>query len=1159
MKYINNSSLLLTSIFLSSCNKNNVNMTNKENSQDFISKNYSSISGCLKFVSDENDFYNIISENEEIILNKKLYDLKKISSENIYEKFDATNNTLNYIINLENNNEKLINNSFFIKTKKSLLDDMYSFKNEITFESHYFAKKFQESFKKLNIHSDLSPLLNTLNHSDRSIELYNKKFKTRTKFTIHNNEDFSNIKNFHEFIELHTASFHGKINNDPDLHLMQPTLGLSHAYLIKNIIDYFSNEENNENNSNINSTLNEIIKVHIYTNLVQLSSDVIDSGIKTLHVIEILNSHEMQSIKPFQVFTKISSRVNIGLSFFNVLFDGLELTYAEKNSDIMKYKTQLGIDTATFIVSGFGIYLGETAGIFLSGLGVIFGGLSVGFSGFADAVASVTDQTLSFGKYFLDYKKNHDLVIKGSNFYPDKDETMISLAHKNLTKIGDEIKSDHLDVVIEELDFTQKNKYKIVFGDHLAPPYKEYPGLRDIEFDYESKSYVKIRESLGYYIRSNKSVEFPLNKINKIILPNQAQYLITYQHMLVPGITNRHDAELSSAREIGKNAKFVFDYFPLFGGEKSVGKLNLKSQDTTVNINLNSENNELFFLTPEIPNFSFNKVKYKFNVKYDNLSNINSYHVLLSEGAKYEMNLLKSDEWHLHIKEKLKDVYLNENGTKLNIQYPNKNIKDLSVKFSEKMPSKIYIHDNTGITYVVFSNNESKLLPAHLSQTLNFHHFNNNEELFQKIDQYFNNFEYSINFKGKYLKLINYKNNLSSEIETVFYDIENRNYIYSGINNENIEIIGRINNTYVYRESNKNKIIFKTKDNLISINYDEYFVDKKFYIKKNFSNAFVLYELNENGLNLVETKYSDLETKNLFYRYNRNNNTYNDLNYVFGIFGISDANKANNSIKYMSDNAYIRTKISDIVRLTNDKDGMETKLFYIPSKNIVIDIKDKSSKILDIYKDSVSNNKYFFISGENKSKIIKMQENGNIEEKDFNFSISKVVKNDKSFLLETKNGYIYSYGINDKYLLVGLSQNWFEKNLNNNLMSSLEKINLNSGVIKLFLNNAESADYYIKEKKIVITKNNKIPLGESKHHHDRYYFHDLISNKNYYIKDTSYFIPQNYKIIKSGNSITLKYESLFINWYEAEDNNDIIVHKIDKNKKMALFMNHFFK
>lgn len=1140
MKNLYKCSVLFSITLLTGCSENNSNLSS--NDQHNISEyQLTSKNTCLQIVTEENEFNKLLTESEEIILNNKLYRLKAISSENIYEKFDAAHEVWNFLNTLENNNENIKNNKYFKKSKKSISNEIDSYKNEVLFEAEYYSNKFKESFQKLNLHEDSYLLLNTLDQSKKSIEVYNKKNNTRTNISINDDIELNNIKKFVDLIEFHSSSFHSKMkNNDSDLHLMHPTIGLSHAYLIKNIIDFFSKDEDIK----INSTLNNIVKIQIYSNLVQLSSDVIDSGIKIANVIKMINSNEMEAVKAFQTFSKISTGVNVGLSFFNVIADSFALAYAENNSDAIKYRTQLSFDTTSLVLSGTGAILGETtAGIFLGGLGAIFGGLTVGFSGFAEASAYVIDQTLSYAKYFFDYKRNHDLLISKKNFYPDKNETMISFAHKDFKKQDGKIKSDHLDVVIEELDFTKNNSYKITFGDHLSPPIKEYSNIRDLEFDYVSNNYIKIRESFGEYYRQNKSVSFSLNDIDKIILPNQVQYVITYKHIFVPGIMLRRDAELMTVRDIKNNSneKFIFDYLPLVGGEKSVGELNLKEKETEINIKLSSESKSLYFFTPEMPEFSKNKIKYKFSVINNIESSINKYHVYLSDEAKYELELLKSDEWYFYIDEKLKNVNYNENNKTLNIQGEN---KKYSVNFLTLNPDKIYIHDSTEVVYVFKDNN---IFPSNINPVLDAKNFNNSY-LFEIIEKYFNNYEYNLQFKNRYLKITNFQEHPNSEIQTIFYDTQKKEYIYSGMNNKDIEVIGKINSSAVFKLKNSNTIVYKTKKEILNVIYDSYYLNEKFYIRKNFGNNYIVYELNENGLYLSETSYNKIESSLLINLYaNHNHNNYCDLKYIFG-----DSFSINNMIKRIVDMNKVKTNIPDLVLINDDTEGNKAKYYYLKlaRKNIY------EKEIIESF--LIDNIKYYFLSSDNKSTMIKIINNKDVETHSYNFSIHDVNYDSGSFVIESKKGFIYKLNSKNESSIIALNKIWVQNNLGKNLFEKLKKIKTNSKIITLIINDNETAEYYVGRSKLIISKNNKIYLGESKHHHDRYYFHDSNLNKNFYINDHEYVNVENYSIVKINNTITLNYNNQNPEWQEENEENDIIIHNIDKNKKMAFFINHLF-
>jgi hypothetical protein len=286
---------------------------------------------------------------------------------------------------------------------------------------------------------------------------------------------------------------------------------------------------------------------------------------------------------------------------------------------------------------------------------------------------------------------------------------------------------------------------------------------------------------------------------------------------------------------------------------------------------------------------------------------------------------------------------------------------------------------------------------------------------------------------------------------------------------------------------------------------------------------------------------------------NKNHNKYCDLKYHFGPFGLSTAYKINNTIKFIADINLVKTNISDLVRITNDIQGNETKFYYLPLKKEIIHVKE----IIDSF--LIGNVKYYFTSSDNLSKIIKITDNKEVEIKTYNFSIHKASYDNGSFYIESKKGYIYKLNSQKELSLIALSKTWTQNKLGKNLFKSLNAINTNSKIIKIIISDNESAEYFVDKNKLIISKNNKIYLGESKHHHDRYYFHDSNLNKNFYINDHFYFNAKNYTIDKTKETITLKYKNQDPEWKEENTENDIIIHNIDKNKKMAFFINHLFK
>lgn len=1119
---------------------------------------------CSKIFTEEDVFDNLLPEMEKYIFESKLIEYKLIPSDDIYKKYDVSNDLLIHINEVEKNN-KIRENKYFKTLKKELIHEKSILEDNILLESHIYSKEFSESIKKLNIDSNSYPLLHSLNNSEKSLELFNKNKNSKSKVFIKDIQDFNNIKNFTNFIDKHTFHLKEKFNKNNFANLSQPTIGLSHAFLIKNIIDYFKEDNNNNEEDN---TINKIIKIHIYANLTQIFSDVIDSGIKTAHIIEILKTNDLQSIRPFQSFSKISSRINIFLNIFNVVFDAIELNYANTNQELIKYRTQFAFDTTSTTLMGSGIILGETtAGIFLSTIGEIIGGLSVGFTAYAEVIGDVTEIALKNAKYFLEYENNHSLILQGNNYYPDSNETTISFAHKNFIRSDNGYKSDHLDIVIEEIDLTENGFYKITFGDHLTPPITRWkkdakyyhPFDENPKMNLEAKEYIKLRESLNI----NKKNNFELKKIQKIILPNQAQYLIHYNFISAPFFVNRNDSFLKSVNKIQSNSPFLFRYtfFPAVGsistiGDRAIGDMKFNTKETNINIKLNENNKNMFFLTPTIPDDFKNKIKYNFEILNENNNEILSYYLLLSENAKYEINSAAQTEFHFYINDKFKNSYFNENTNILSIQNNDNQKINIEVKFNSIIPSNIFVHDITGVAYLTYKSGNTTPIISYIDHTINAKNFENNEEIFNKIDEFIKNTEYSINYQFKFIKIINFKNEINNNTETIFYDIKNNKYIYSKINDEHLDIIGMIKENYIFK-STKHKIIkYNTGSEFHFVRYDEYNIKNSFIIKKNTNNQYVLYELTENGTYLKETSFNNIPLSNLYGLVHHNNhNKFNNLNYILDLNNIES--KVNNSIKLNIDNTFTKSKLLDIVRITEDNNKNKTKLFYIPSKKRVIDIKDEKSKIIKYFKNHL-NEKYYFISSKNKTYLFKFLNNGDIQEKQFDFLTINIALQDNEIILESDGGKLYSLDKNNDISLLGLNELWLKINKNNDLNSELQKITSKFESIYVFINEFEYAEYYLNENKLLLFKNKKFPVGESKSQKDTYYFYDTVLNKIVYT-NKNYINPRNFKIIENNDkTISLQFNQNKVKWRSINDENDLI-HIPDQNKKMAFMLNHLFK
>lgn len=1120
-----------------SCSKDK--NSNDIKNYDITSNKSSGNSACSEFENAQESFDEKLTDLEYYKYYKYFKNINTEEESSIYDKFNMIYDMLNHLELIINKYQDLKNNKYYLESKKSFDNELELLKDKIQIEAYDTSKKFKDSFQKLKLLPDEKPILHSLDLANKKIEVFNKK--TQKKYSKNINSlslsEIENLNDFKVFLDDQSKSFyHSATSRDPHFNISKPSIGLSHAYLIKNIIDYFSKSENNNELITSSETLDEIVKIHIYTNLTQLSLDVVDSGAKIANVVKLLKSNEFQNLNSFKTFTKFSTIIGSTLNVLNVIFDATELHYAQTNAETAKYGTQLVLDGTSlgFMAAGFAlkktagsILVAETAGIFLSGLGEIFGGLSVGISSYAELVGSKIDQALKYATYFLDYEKNHYKIINSETFYPDTNNTIVSLAHKDFNKTNDKIESKHLDIVIKEIDFTKNNEYKITFGDHLTYPvaphengsYYYHPFQPNPMLIKNTDERVKLREALQ--IKSEYSL--PIKQMKKLILPNQAQNLIVYQFMSVPFSVHRHDAEFSAVDKIQNNAKFLFRYnnsFHLGLGDHAIGGFTFHPNNTNISIKLNSNNKDIHFITPDIQEGSKNKMNYIFDVLPDENKNKNSYHLFLSEWAKYQVNPLETNSWHFHFGNKFDSLEFNNNTLNI-IYYENNQRKIHSISFKNKMPEKIYLHDKTGITYLAYHNFiRMEKTPVFISRELNADNFDNIDEIKDLLNKY-NNIENLLNISNENIKIINYRKAPTSNKETIFYNVSNDMTLFTGIDSSDLMILGKIGNDYIYSNQDKSKIY---------LNNNEILKD----IKKEV--------ITENNKLFIKFKEADAEM-NYYY------DAFSNLN--LEIFCI------NNSYSCLKSNIFIHTdeeflRNHPVIRVLS-RDKQKTDSFYLIKNKEFIIQNDKNAKLIQKFNNN--NSDYYFIAGE-KFYIIKVDSNRTTTHKIFDIpNMKKEIINENSFIFSNQD-YIYEFTKDFNFSIIGIKEGFLSKNLNRNLNLVLNSIQTEKNKISVLMNDFEFSEFNKTNQEIYIQNINKHAIGESHIHNNRYYFYNDKLNKYSYI-DKNYINPNNFNIVKENNKINFKFNQQEI-WNEVQNfQEDIIIRDMNLNKKMALYLKHF--
>ncbi len=667
-----------------------------------------------------------------------------------------------------------------------------------------------------------------------------------------------------------------------------------------------------------------------------------------------------------------------------------------------------------------------------------------------------------------------------------------------------------------------------MFGDHITYPISRHEKGKYFYHVFapnptlirDTGERVKLREALEI----PKEKTFKINKMQRIILPNQIQNLIEYSFMSTPFNINRNDSEFSSVDKIQNNAKFIYRYTFMHGlGDRSVGGLNFIHNNTDIKIKLNSNNQNIYFLTPEIPEYAKNKLNYIFNVENTNQNENNSFHLYLGEGAKYKINPLENDHWHFHINSKYDSARLNGNEFVI-FQKENNMIKSHSLIFNDKKPSRIYIHDNTGITYLSYNGVLlSEKTPVFINSELNADNFNGINEIKDLLKRYHSYFENIFSLNNDSIRIINFMRDLNSNKETIFYNNKNDSMVYSGLNIRDLDVYGKVKNGYIFTNKDRNKIYYN--------NIELFEGTEKKIIER------------DNHL-FIEMKN---EKANIFYYFDINS----DLNLdIYCKIGITECLNNNLILKNGNNNF----KISPVIRLIKE-DNKKTNKFYIIKNNQIFSENDENANKIQSYKDLETGQSYHFIAGL-KFYIIIESSTGEVTFKQFDLNGLKDELLSKDQFVFSNEEYIFEFNKELEYQIIGLKSVFLSKNLNKNLKDVISSLNTESKIISILLNETDFAEYDREKNRVFIHEKNRLAIGESLKHNDRYYFYQTDINK-YFFTNLGYINPANFKIVSNSNLYKLEYNQNLI-WTEDDINkNEIFIRDIDINKKIALFLQHF--
>ncbi|WP_158998869.1 TcdA/TcdB catalytic glycosyltransferase domain-containing protein [Pigmentibacter ruber] len=1051
----------------------------------------------IKNITNKN-FYKI-SENElllqKVILNSKLsetdlYDfynnISLINREDIDEEIEYNNNQyfLNLIEYLENKYQ-VKENKFLAQIKDLINKNKSELQLRLKLILDIKLKNLENEFSKISLSENEKPILHTFNKDKKTISIYNQKNKKVyiKEINFISEEGIRNINDGIKLIDNSSLEYMKHKNSFGSfMEISGPSVSLSHAYLLKNIIEFFS-KKNNESQSSNKSTLDEIVKIHMYTNMSQLSNDVLESSVKVSKVIKLISNNEFKNLNSFQTFSKFSATLGSVLNVANVIFDASEYHYAKTEAEKSKFGTQLALDSTSLTLMSAGLILGESAGgIFLSGIGEIFGGLAVGISSYAEIVGDKIDQTLKLARYFKDYENDHYKLIEKNNYFFNSEEKILTFAHKDFTQEENNLSRTQLNVVVEEMDFKTSGSYKIIFGDHITYPISRHENGKYFYHVFapnpalikDSSEKVKFREALNIPTSYTKE----LDKTNKIILPNQVKNLIEYYFMNVPFNVTRNDAEFSAVDKLQNNSKFIFRYTFMHGfGDQAVGLLKFIPQKTDIRLKLNHHSQHLQFITPEIPDSAKNKIFYHVEIE-DSIKN-KYFHFFINNMANYIFTCNKSDNIHIHIDSKLdKAEILNTNELKI---FTNKYLKIYdNIKFIH-FPEKIFIHDSTGVTYLVYNKsiiNEKK--PIFINPIIDYNSFHSKDEIQSIINNYSTNIEATFLANNQKIKIINYPSNANNGFETVFYDLNNEEIIYSGFDNKNLVYLTKINSNHYFTNSLKNKLYINSKELFKDI-------DKIVSISDNSLNINIRFDFN------IKANESGFVTIN----------TGKDI-------------RINNKLNIEKNIEAQFLELFPLVQITFNEKSLG---FYNPKSKIYFLENDANAKLIS-YSNISNSSKTFYISGEKLNSFHKNSKGEFIFE-ELEISNPQYLYEMNEYAYFLSNYFVYQVK-NNEFNIVGIKSDYLKNYLGKSMEIVFNDFENSNNNLAIIFNEKVFFELNLKENKIFQSDSNKKYIGINKNNNNIHYYYDKKNNQLFTI-DKDYFDPKNHIIKIADNNIFIEY------------------------------------
>ncbi|WP_025127307.1 TcdA/TcdB pore-forming domain-containing protein [Pseudomonas sp. PH1b] len=484
-----------------------------------------------------------------------------------------------------------------------------------TFDAEQWGARFEAASTRLARENQLGsqwiPIIATTERTPEGryqVQFINRDQPERTQLlTTHDGTFFE----FRRFVDEHMRVFnqhftleHGQIRPRAGVSEASGVDGLNAGFAVQTLIQWFADKNRKDAGQGTQSPdLATALKIHSYLGLVQIGHGTVQDVANVTKLVQTALRGEAMaaetSLKDFASTLGHTVNEGAGLLFGGAMvgLDAYELAHAENDVQKAVFGTQLAFDSASFVSGAAGIGAGligaSTTAAVLGGAGVILGGLAVGFTALAQAFGAVAEDAKAVGRYF----DTLDKAYQGNGYrYDEKQQVLVPLA-------GAVVK--RLDLRANEIGFDSQYIYRTHHGSTGSGAINYFFWVGDFpRMIHDRAQAIEVRSGIGH---GDKPPKLEHGDSRTVILPGTPKSYISYEYMILPGATTRHDTGFDVIRKLEQDRRFDYDFY-IFPSEETIRRIHQEYVETPVEVLLDGHNRQL--VIPQLPKELYGYLRY---------------------------------------------------------------------------------------------------------------------------------------------------------------------------------------------------------------------------------------------------------------------------------------------------------------------------------------------------------------------------------------------------------------------------------------------------------------------------------------------------------------------------------------------------------------------